>query len=852
MVIFMKKMVSILLSMGITSTMCSGILPIVSTAHAAGFDSQLQQMIEENMLDYVGELEFTIGNSRYTVDGASKRLEDDIAPTIIDDSTMLPVRAIAEALGGSADFDSSSGDITIKKDDTTLVMRNGQQSVDVDMGGSQDSIETDVAPTIVDGTTLVPVRLVSETLGAAVQWNGNERSIRITPDYQTKRIIVKSKQNKNLDFSRYNPKKVIDDGKGLYIVQFNTSIGDASIKKYCDQIENNMSNAEYADPDIIMESCGAGSSFSGIDTLDYVQLKQYAAALKDKSLHKVNVGIIEFGKYANSNGILDNANMRKQEVGLSDSYQMKHATLDAAIINSGMKEMGKDNYSLYCYSTIGGDAATFSSALISTIEAMDPACDVISISLDAPSNKRNVEVLESYINSKDTLFVCAAGNTANGDPVYSPSEEYGHYPAAFAMTCNNVLSVAATGSNDEPYSDSNYGASNGAAQNAVSIAAPGVDVLVESLEAMSGTSQAAPHVAAAAALLKAQYGYPAAQLKSELMSGKYTVPIKNDGGHYYGMGTLRMPVSGNSTSVTPSPATPSPITPSPETQKPVTPNPETPRPVTPSPDTQNQQQKNQEESIIAYEFSSSDQINITVGDAENVKVYAKYDSGRQEDVTSRVNLVSTDESVATVSASGRIKAVGAGKTRIIMSMALSASVSIPAPVTVIVEEDEVSLSEYEWSDTSFELEVAESDYIKLYAVYSDGTRKDVTSNSALTSSDESIARVTDSGMIIAVAPGTARINMGMASSASVSIPKGAKVVVKESERSSIMYGDVTSDGKVNNKDVTTLQKVLNGSESFNDKQEKAADVNGDGNIDDYDLNLLKKYVMGIISSFPAE
>lgn len=108
------------------------------------------------------------------IDG--KQLQMDVPPVIQQGRTLVPLRAIFEALGATVEWNAEDKSILAVKGDLTLKLTIG--STTSIKNGAQ--VTLDVPPTVIGGRTLVPARFVSESLGATVEWDGTNRIVKVT------------------------------------------------------------------------------------------------------------------------------------------------------------------------------------------------------------------------------------------------------------------------------------------------------------------------------------------------------------------------------------------------------------------------------------------------------------------------------------------------------------------------------------------------------------------------------------------------------------------------------------------------------------------------------------------------
>lgn len=106
------------------------------------------------------------------------KIEFDVQPQIINDRTMVPMRAIFEAMNCEVVWHQNLEQIVVWQNDELLMnLEVGRNYMDLFDAGTK---ELDVPPMIINERTLVPLRAISESIGATVSWNGKTKTVTIT------------------------------------------------------------------------------------------------------------------------------------------------------------------------------------------------------------------------------------------------------------------------------------------------------------------------------------------------------------------------------------------------------------------------------------------------------------------------------------------------------------------------------------------------------------------------------------------------------------------------------------------------------------------------------------------------
>ena len=100
----------------------------------------------------------------------------DTPPVIVSGRTLVPLRPIIEGLGGAITWVPETRSVEVGFNGTILLLQIGNRTAVV----NGEAVILDVPAAIMNGRTMLPVRFVSEHLGADVQWEELTKTVTIT------------------------------------------------------------------------------------------------------------------------------------------------------------------------------------------------------------------------------------------------------------------------------------------------------------------------------------------------------------------------------------------------------------------------------------------------------------------------------------------------------------------------------------------------------------------------------------------------------------------------------------------------------------------------------------------------
>lgn len=113
-------------------------------------------------------------------------LKSEQSAAVVEGRTLVPLRAICEALGCKVSWNESTKSANIMSPTIILAVQLANETMAkrvIEDSENVKSIKLDVAPQLINGSTYVPVRAIAEGLDAAVIWGEKTKTITIIPQF---------------------------------------------------------------------------------------------------------------------------------------------------------------------------------------------------------------------------------------------------------------------------------------------------------------------------------------------------------------------------------------------------------------------------------------------------------------------------------------------------------------------------------------------------------------------------------------------------------------------------------------------------------------------------------------------
>ncbi len=136
-------------------------------------ESKLYLVLNEDLVSVPININLSPESGNITIILNGEELSFDNPPVIKTDRTLVPFRKIFESLGYTVEWNEENSMVTAKKGDAVMYLQIGNNEITV----NDKKVISDTAPELINSTTYIPFRIISEQSNCDVEWNDKDRSV---------------------------------------------------------------------------------------------------------------------------------------------------------------------------------------------------------------------------------------------------------------------------------------------------------------------------------------------------------------------------------------------------------------------------------------------------------------------------------------------------------------------------------------------------------------------------------------------------------------------------------------------------------------------------------------------------
>ena len=140
-------------------------------------------------------------------------VNSSVAPVVQNGTTLVPLRVITEYLGANVNWDSSTKQVSVKTAANYVTFKLGSKNYSV----NKTTKSLSVSPQVINGVTMIPFRALSEAIGADVAYNSSNSTVTVKYFTAMTGSIKISGSTTVQPIAQAAADKLLADNKGLTI-----------------------------------------------------------------------------------------------------------------------------------------------------------------------------------------------------------------------------------------------------------------------------------------------------------------------------------------------------------------------------------------------------------------------------------------------------------------------------------------------------------------------------------------------------------------------------------------------------------------------------------------------------------